>query len=314
MVTLEEVCTVCSSGLTEFGRGGGDYQYDCPNCGRFTLAGSARAVMKGKANSTMLLATLAHTIRRMQRANGWPMVTTYTIQQVEKEARLPDPAEQAENFVLWLGGEQTHPGERIKAELPLLRARVGAVDRQGVKFILRALQQEGLVQEDTPESEFRLSFKGWELYHRLTRGTSGGARAFMAMDFNDRQMDDVFANCFKPAVAQTGFDLRTLREDPKMGLIDERMRVEIRRSRFVVADLTHGNHGAYFEAGMAEGIGLPVVYTCRANEFKNIHFDASHLLAVKWDPDDLSKAAEELKTIIRATLPEEAQLDDPEAG
>jgi hypothetical protein len=136
----------------------------------------------------------------------------------------------------------------------------------------------------------------------------------MAMDFNDRQMDDVFANCFKPAVAQTGFDLRTLREDPKMGLIDERMRVEIRRSRFVVADLTHGNHGAYFEAGMAEGIGLPVVYTCRANEFKNIHFDASHLLAVKWDPDDLSKAAEELKTIIRATLPEEAQLDDPEAG
>jgi len=34
----------------------------------------------------------------------------------------------------------------------------------------------------------------------------------------------------------------------------QRMRLEIRRSRFAVVDLTHGNRGAYWEAGFAEGL------------------------------------------------------------
>ena len=40
------------------------------------------------------------------------------------------------------------------------------------------------------------------------------------------------------------------------------MRVQIRASRFVICDLTHGNRGAYWEAGFAEGIGRPVIFVC----------------------------------------------------
>jgi nucleoside 2-deoxyribosyltransferase len=47
--------------------------------------------------------------------------------------------------------------------------------------------------------------------------------------------------------------------------IDDQMRVALRTSRFVVADLTRGNRGAYWEAGFAEGLGRPVIYTCRMN-------------------------------------------------
>jgi len=48
----------------------------------------------------------------------------------------------------------------------------------------------------------------------------------------------------------------------------------IRTARFVIADLTHDNNGAYFEAGFAEGLGLPVIYTCEAGKFdaKKTHF------------------------------------------
>ena len=70
--------------------------------------------------------------------------------------------------------------------------------------------------------------------------------------------------------------------------------------------LSDENQGAYWEAGYAEGLDKPVIYTCSKEKFKGIHFDTSHLLCIKWDPDDPSAAGEMLKATIRNTLPNEA--------
>jgi nucleoside 2-deoxyribosyltransferase len=136
----------------------------------------------------------------------------------------------------------------------------------------------------------------------------------MAMKYGDAQLDAVFSTCFKPAVEQTGFTLMRLDEEPRAGLIDDHLRLDIRRSRFLVADLSHANLGAYWEAGYAEGLGRPVIYTCRKDVFDDPkakpHFDTNHHLTVVWDPSDLTAAAMGLKTTIRVTLPSEAKLDD----
>jgi nucleoside 2-deoxyribosyltransferase len=90
----------------------------------------------------------------------------------------------------------------------------------------------------------------------------------------------------------------------------------IRTSRFLVCDVTHGNRGAYWEAGFAEGLGKPVIYTCRRDVFddrtheNHPHFDASHWVTVPWDPADPAGAARKLKDTVRATLPSEAILSD----
>jgi nucleoside 2-deoxyribosyltransferase len=90
------------------------------------------------------------------------------------------------------------------------------------------------------------------------------------------------------------------------------MRVEIKASRFLIADLTHDNNGAYWEAGYAEGLGKPVIYTCEASKFdeKQSHFDTNHHLTVKWDANNPSQAVADLKATIRATIPEARQEDD----
>jgi len=136
----------------------------------------------------------------------------------------------------------------------------------------------------------------------------------MAMKFGNDILTGLFQNHFKPAVRQAGFDLFRLDEEPRAGLIDERLRVDIRRARFVVADLTDGNHGAYWEAGFAEGLGKPVIYTCEESIFKGekTHFDTNHLHTVVWTADEPKKAADDLKATIRATLPDEARMNDPE--
>src|SRR6266478_4852346 len=99
----------------------------------------------------------------------------------------------------------------------------------------------------------------------------------MALQFGDAILDQVDATCFKPAVLRTGFELRVMNEKQAAGLIDNQIRAAIRGARFVVADLTHDNNGAYFEAGFAEGLDLKVIYTCEEKKFlaKKTHFDTN---------------------------------------
>jgi len=76
--------------------------------------------------------------------------------------------------------------------------------------------------------------------------------------------------------------------------------------------LTDDNNGAYFEAGFAEGIGIPVIYLCRADKFKakKTHFDTNHLVTIPWDTSDLATAATLLKETIRNSLPTKAKMTD----
>ena len=132
------------------------------------------------------------------------------------------------------------------------------------------------------------------------------------MKFGDADLDRVVNEYFKPAVAQTGYQLYRLDDRPEAGLIDIRMRQEIKTSKFVIADLTHDNNGAYWEAGFAEGIGKPVIYTCEESKFSEFktHFDTAHHLTVVWNKDEPEVACDLLKATIRFTFPEAKQQDD----
>jgi nucleoside 2-deoxyribosyltransferase len=136
----------------------------------------------------------------------------------------------------------------------------------------------------------------------------------MAMPFGSPEFDRVYESCWKPAVTAAGFTLKRLDEQQPAGLIDDRLRVEIRQSRFLIAELTDQNRGAYWEAGYAEGLGKPVIYTCRRDVFEEQatapHFDTNHHLTVVWELEELADASSRLKATIRATLPSESRLRD----
>jgi nucleoside 2-deoxyribosyltransferase len=133
----------------------------------------------------------------------------------------------------------------------------------------------------------------------------------MAMKYGDAELDRAFEH-FTRAVAQTGFELRRPDRMPKAGLIDLRMRVEIRSAKFLIAELTDENRGAYWESGFAEGLGKKVYYTCEATKFASVktHFDTEHMLTIKWDPVNMTPALDLLKSAIRNDFPTDAwQLD-----
>ncbi len=65
---------------------------------------------------------------------------------------------------------------------------------------------------------------------------------------------------------------------------------QIEQCKFMVADFTTQNTGVYYEAGYARALGKTTIFTCRADDFENVHFDIQQIHFIIWkDPEDLAK-------------------------
>jgi hypothetical protein len=269
------------------------------------------------------LPRLSYKIRKMQASATPPMIDLALSEKLVADP-LPSVREQADNFLLWVGSElrDRNPVGYFPLYPPdgeaILTATIGAFDGQSAWVIVtQYLVGEDLIffrNDSGSKPEVRITAKGWDRYEELRRSVIESRIAFMAMPFNDATLERVFEECFKPAVAATGFELRRIIDQQTAGVIDDQMRVAIRRARFTIAELTLGNKGAYWEAGFAEGLSRPVIYTCERSYSDKVetkpHFDINHCSTIIWKENDLDKAAEELKACIRATLPDEAKMCD----
>ena len=117
------------------------------------------------------------------------------------------------------------------------------------------------------------------------------SQAFVAMWFDD-SMNEAYDKGIKPAIERAGYDAFKINEKPDVDKIDDEIIGEIRRSRFLVADFTHGDRGArggvYYEAGFAYGLRLPVVRSCRKDiiDRNELHFDVRQHYHVVWQTID----------------------------
>lgn len=303
----------------------GSIEYSCPNCGVFRISNRAGTLLEKGSFAPNGLATLSYGMRRM---GGNTLLTSHLLESILQDTKLPDASTLQDNLLIHMERELAGPGEVMKLWAPAMRACIGALSDNSARWVIEQALLAQLIEGTVSQllsarGEFSLhnatlTIKGWARVEELLRSASGSHKGFMAMKFGDTQLDTVFREYFRPAVLQAGFDLTRLDDEPRAGLIDDRLRVEIRTSRFMVADLSHANAGAYWEAGFAEGLGRPVIYTCRKDVFDNPetkpHFDTNHYLTVVWDGENPAAAAEQLKTIIRVTLPTEAVLTDVESS
>jgi hypothetical protein len=242
------------------------------------------------------------------------------------ELELESPGAQARNLIIWLGTRRlTEPDAAAYHTVSVggLASIIGAkYDHASTSYVVNHLAVEKVV-ETLPQNartakevlyQLRLTFKGWERFDELRREQRDSSHAFMAMAFNRSELEDVFVQCFNPAAQDAGFDLRRLTDGQAAGLIDAQLRVRIRMAKFLIADLSTDNRGAYWEAGFAEGLGRHVIYVCEESVWnhqdqnKRPHFDTNHLNTVVWSFSDLPRARQKLADMIRDTFPTEALM------
>jgi hypothetical protein len=288
--------------------------YECSRCGDFWI--TINALSLNPLDNQEKIAVLSHWVRTKHENNtrGKNDDVIFLDRDLVKSIIKnlpPRPSEQADKFVLWLGNTKYPPGEYISVEPATHQSIMGAITPDGFGLVLYHLMNTGILKgHDTsdmktrPRAKVTLSLEGWSYYEELKKGASESRKAFMAMDYSNKTLEKIVNEFFRDAVKSTGFVL--------FRLDDDRLRVEIQTSRFLIADLTDDNSGAYWEAGYAEGLGKPVICTCEKSKFEkdSTHFDTNHHLTIKWDETNPKEAAKQLKATIRATLPDAAKLTD----
>ena len=164
-----------------------------------------------------------------------------------------------------------------------------SIEHSEVIFLRDYLAEQGWIRRHN-SIEYSVTADG---YRRIAdvKKNADATQAFVAMWF-DEEMEYTYRHGIEPAIVNTGY--RPMRIDQKADVvkIDDEIIAEIRRSRFLVADFTHGKAGArggvYFEAGFALGLGIPVIYTCREDVVDKIHFDTRQYHHTLWKgPEDL---------------------------
>ena len=178
-----------------------------------------------------------------------------------------------------------------------LQALIGVIGATDLIYVVEAVWDQRLIGGQLPTG-LRLTPSGWLRVEELKRAHIASKYAFLARKFDNPELDRVFNECLRAAVAATGYELRIATQ--RAGLVDAVIEDEIRRCRFLIADLSDDNPGAYWEAGFAEGLGKPVIYVCRAKV--DTHFDTNHRHTVGWDLSSLDETATKLKAVIRNTL------------
>ncbi len=117
------------------------------------------------------------------------------------------------------------------------------------------------------------------------------SQCFVAMWFHP-SMKLVYEEGIEKAIKECGYTPMKINEKHHFNKICDEAIAEIRRSRFVVADFTHGDDGArgnvFYEAGFAHALGLPVIYSCRDDLKDKLHFDTRQYPHILWEkPEDI---------------------------
>jgi hypothetical protein len=148
-------------------------------------------------------------------------------------------------------------------------------------------------------AEVRLTALGYAEVEGRKTSNLDSHQAFVARWF-DPTVDHADEEGIKPAIEESGFSPLPVNAREYNGDVVDQIIVEIRKSRFVVADFTGHRGGVYFEAGLAIGLNLPVIFTCKSGELDRSHFDVNHMNHIVWtSPDNLHA---QLARRIQATI------------
>ncbi len=228
-----------------------------------------------------------------------PIVTDEVVMSFESHGmtnRLP-VFERAERLLRFLADQTGWLGDRvsISSRWNAALAWSESISVGEVLLLLDYLKRKGWIAYVSASGDYTIfdvivTVEGYSRIEEIVRNPDS-AQVFVAMWFND-EMKEAYDKGIRPAISDAGFE--SMRIDRKQGVIkiDDEILSEIRRSRFLVADMTHGQGGArggvYFEAGFAMGLGIPVLFACRRDKIDELHFDTRQYFHIVWSkPEEL---------------------------
>lgn len=342
-------CHFCGQGVTQDGGGGPstETRYHCLRCGNLFLSQELLGCIK--LGIDRFSDDDAHKLSIMLRNDYEKAGYKYRRNELTPEDlenflslyRQKDPIEQIDIALLNFEKASKYLGAPIEIDFendyPLYYCRNGSEARAICTFT----QREGFTEAPDPKNPhwmFRLTAKCYERLREIKRSGKQSRQCFVAMWFGE-ELNEAYDRAIRPAIeyiepgeTEPRFEALVMNRYEHINEINDEIIAQIRRSRFMVCDLTGYRGGVYFEAGFAYGLGLDVIYTCRkdwADETtltdengktvetlydqarkpihvrkEGIHFDLASWNRIEWEPepDKLEDFRRALEHRIRAVI------------
>lgn len=213
--------------------------------------------------------------------------------------KLLDPYDALNRILFYIQRKSKNMKELVPITSETDYPIIYAYDSGELSYLLTIFVDAGYL-EMPKNGKFRPTLKGWERLSEISKNIVDSFQAFVAMWFDD-SLKPAWEEGFDPALYQVGYDA------VKMNLIEynekicDRVIAEIRKSGVLVADFSGHRPNVYYEAGFAQGLGIPVIMTCQEDEIKDAHIDTRQYNHITWkNPADLH---DKLIARIEATLP-----------
>lgn len=314
-MTKSEKCSLCQTQCTVvpqedkiYGR---VYLFECPVCGDYLITLRAHDVPSFIQTRKEKLYIIRGITRNYCELNDSPFIITdkMVLDNPEFEAKIlsQEPKtvlDKAELLLQYINRKSKYPGDIVpinpSKDYPVCFCK----KPEELIFYIKSLNEIGYVQVNGSSDDYSLllTAEGWQRVESMVKPNIESRQAFVAMWF-DKSMDAIFTNGIKSIEKEVGFTMFRVDEthfiDEK---ICDKIIAEIKKSRFLIADVTEHRQAVYFEAGYAMGMGIPVIWTCKDEKkyTDNCCFDTRQYPHIFWkDAGDLQN---QLKEKILATI------------
>lgn len=319
------------------------YGFDCEICGQFFISQVLHGKMKDQALDSALLNCISENTRNNVSSGKYPINTSWhsrfeselpvlaldiTVKRFEDFAELPIiHATKVSDLLLLLAAkaQKVSPFAEVSLKLRDLYS-LKILDLEEAFFWLLQLNksrlldstsfgtmEHGFSNDQIANHSFTITVLGWQAIHRA-QSAQVSTKVFIAMQFKwgSDELNSIraqYIDAIKLACKDCGYEADIVSQN-HTGYITDRIISEIRMSKFVIADFTFNNQGAYYEAGLARGLGKKVIHTVMKghtkdpdDKFKHLHFDVQQINYMEWsNPAELRGR---IADRIRATIEED---------
>jgi len=316
----DELCPLCGDDdaqITFYGGFDNRYKIECKTCGNFLLPrddwdyiGDSKLQKSRLHLSALVREYWIRYNKPITLIFNEPVVSSKQLPHVIISSfleRFPKTvASRADRALLNLALLSNYPGERLlisesDASLFFVDVSEHSQKIESMTFTLAQLIQDRMIDGTTIfPVDLMLTPRGWNRVHELESTSNPDTKqAFVAMWFGP-EVYEAYENGIYKAIKDAGYEPLKINDKEHNNQISDEIIAEIRRSKFIVCDFTGDRGGVYFEAGFAMGLGIPVIWTCRKDYMKCLHFDTQQYNHIVWEtPEQLYKG---LYNRIRATI------------
>ncbi len=258
----------------------------CPTCGEYDITYYDRDLVVGSIDCKQLVSGYLreHQLQQAKGSSARPFLLTKESIESIIDAAPVEVTDRVDRLLINLAALSPIAGSPILIK-PRTDYPLGyCVNHDELGFMIQGLRNQRFLETDSNGNH--LTIAGWDRVRQLRQAGVSSIQAFVAMWFT-AELNEAYDQGIKPAIERAGYKPLRIDRVEHSDRIDDRILLEINRSRFLVADFSGHRQGVYFEAGYALGQKKPVIWACKKKYLGKVHFDTRQYNHIVWDTPDI---------------------------